>query len=294
MDEKHNRRYDVAFRLKMTITLFLWFLFLGAVFGALSAVAIYRLPKGQSLISGSSHCPKCGQRIGTLASQPILGYLLVRGRCRSCKKPISWAYPLTELFGIIIAVVIFLKVFFWTDPRLLPEVAALRSLWLIFYLQSLFIFCTMTRYGGRVCKGFLESLALIGIYGNFIFPFFCDMNSLQGFTANFTLQQRSAIIVGCTAFVSIITIVFMAYACLFAPVGCALEESFWPMVLIAIFYIGAPALLIGLCVWGVNRMVSSRWCKRRIALPPRRYLILQIRIANTILAVGSVVAIMMK
>jgi leader peptidase (prepilin peptidase)/N-methyltransferase len=69
---------------------------LGALFGSFLNVVAYRLPRHESLIAPASHCPGCGTPVKPYDNIPIVSYLLLRGRCRSCSAPISARYPLVE------------------------------------------------------------------------------------------------------------------------------------------------------------------------------------------------------
>jgi leader peptidase (prepilin peptidase)/N-methyltransferase len=69
----------------------------GAVWGSFLNVVIYRLPRGQSLITPPSHCPSCDERIRWYQNVPVLSYVLLGGKCASCRAPISVRYPLVEL-----------------------------------------------------------------------------------------------------------------------------------------------------------------------------------------------------
>lgn len=68
----------------------------GSIFGSFFNVVILRTPKHESLITESSHCPKCQARIKPYDLIPILSYFILGGKCRNCKSPISWRYPLIE------------------------------------------------------------------------------------------------------------------------------------------------------------------------------------------------------
>ncbi len=70
--------------------------FLGASIGSFLNVVIYRLPAGLSLLWPPSRCPQCGHQLGATENVPILGWLMLRGRCRHCKTKISVRYPLVE------------------------------------------------------------------------------------------------------------------------------------------------------------------------------------------------------
>lgn len=69
---------------------------LGSAFGSFLNVCIYRLPRDQSLVHPPSTCPACGRRIAWYDNVPVLGWLLLAGRCRYCRAPIAVQYPLVE------------------------------------------------------------------------------------------------------------------------------------------------------------------------------------------------------
>jgi leader peptidase (prepilin peptidase)/N-methyltransferase len=69
----------------------------GALIGSFLNVVIYRVPRGESVVSPPSACPTCGHRIRSTDNIPIVSWLLLRGRCRHCQAWISVRYPLVEL-----------------------------------------------------------------------------------------------------------------------------------------------------------------------------------------------------
>lgn len=69
---------------------------LGAVFGSFLNVVAYRLPRRESLVRPASRCPACETPIRPYDNIPVLSWLFLRGRCRSCSAPISARYPLVE------------------------------------------------------------------------------------------------------------------------------------------------------------------------------------------------------
>lgn len=75
----------------------LWIFAVGASVGSFINVVVYRLPAGLSLSSPGSRCPRCLHPIRLQHNLPILGWLMLRGRCADCQLPISARYPLVEL-----------------------------------------------------------------------------------------------------------------------------------------------------------------------------------------------------
>ncbi len=69
----------------------------GLCFGSFLNVCILRLPAEQSLVRPPSTCPRCNQRIAWYDNIPVVSWLVLRGKCRRCGKPISLQYPLIEL-----------------------------------------------------------------------------------------------------------------------------------------------------------------------------------------------------
>lgn len=78
----------------------------GAAIGSFLNVVAYRLPRRQSLLRPPSSCPSCATAIRPYDNVPVLGWLLLRGRCRHCREPISARYPLVEALtaGLAVAV----------------------------------------------------------------------------------------------------------------------------------------------------------------------------------------------
>lgn len=86
-----------------------WFFAVGASFGSFLNVVAYRMPRGKS-IGGSSHCPHCNVRITRRDNVPILGWLMLGGRCRTCGQPISSRYLLVEtLTGGLFLLLLFVE-----------------------------------------------------------------------------------------------------------------------------------------------------------------------------------------
>jgi leader peptidase (prepilin peptidase)/N-methyltransferase len=87
-----------------------FFLF-GLTFGSFLNVCIYRLPRDLSVVSPRSMCPNCGEAIAFYDNIPVLSWIILRGRCRNCKVPISPRYAIVELLTGILFVLA------WLAPR---------------------------------------------------------------------------------------------------------------------------------------------------------------------------------
>ncbi|HEY1519223.1 MAG TPA: prepilin peptidase [Solirubrobacteraceae bacterium] len=80
----------------------------GATIGSFLNVVVYRLPRAESLVSPGSRCPGCGTAVKAYDNVPVFGWLLLRGRCRSCRAPISARYPIVEALTGALAVAVVL------------------------------------------------------------------------------------------------------------------------------------------------------------------------------------------
>jgi leader peptidase (prepilin peptidase)/N-methyltransferase len=82
----------------------LFWLSLGCCVGSFLNVCIYRLPRGMSIVRPRSRCPSCCARILARHNLPVLGWLILGGRCRECRRPIPARYPAVELgVGLVFA-----------------------------------------------------------------------------------------------------------------------------------------------------------------------------------------------
>jgi leader peptidase (prepilin peptidase)/N-methyltransferase len=80
----------------------------GLIIGSFLNVVAYRVPRHESLVAPGSHCPSCSTPIKPYDNLPVLGWLLLRGRCRSCHAQISARYPLVEALTALLAVAVIL------------------------------------------------------------------------------------------------------------------------------------------------------------------------------------------
>lgn len=89
----------------------------GLLVGSFLNVCIARMPEDRSVSYPPSHCPSCGNGIRPIDNIPVVSWLLLRGRCRSCANPISVLYPIIEVLTALVAWLLFC--------RLVPGVEAL-------------------------------------------------------------------------------------------------------------------------------------------------------------------------
>lgn len=71
----------------------------GSLIASFLNVVIWRVPRGESIVSPPSHCPKCNTPIRWWCNIPVLSWLFLRGKCANCKEPIPFRYILVELIG---------------------------------------------------------------------------------------------------------------------------------------------------------------------------------------------------
>lgn len=98
----------------------------GACFGSFINVCIWRIPRGESLYKRNSHCPHCDHRIRWNENVPIIGWLSLRGRCSSCRNPISARYIIMELVVGALFTLLWLRA-----ASMMMPVSVLLPMWFI-------------------------------------------------------------------------------------------------------------------------------------------------------------------
>lgn len=112
---------------------------LGCVIASFLNVCIWRIPRGESVVSPPSHCPNCNARIRWYQNIPVLSWLALRGKCASCKTRISPRYILIELLGGILFLAAYFQaavpLFFGETPPLgiAPMPVAYLPVWFVAY-----------------------------------------------------------------------------------------------------------------------------------------------------------------
>jgi leader peptidase (prepilin peptidase)/N-methyltransferase len=104
----------------------------GTMIGSFLNVVIYRIPKGESIVFPSSKCQNCQTPLLWYHNIPIFSWLLLRGKCAFCKKPIAKQYPIVEfLTGIIFMSLYFKLGLVWYLPFIAASFSALFALVII-------------------------------------------------------------------------------------------------------------------------------------------------------------------
>ncbi len=81
----------------------------GLIVGSFINAVLYRLPLNRSSLRGRSFCPHCKHTLATMDLVPVISFIGLRGKCRYCRKPISWQYPLLELTTAIVFLISYLR-----------------------------------------------------------------------------------------------------------------------------------------------------------------------------------------
>lgn len=114
---------------------FVW----GALWGSFFNVCIHRIPLYDSVAWPPSRCPKCGSGIAAYDNLPILSWLILRGRCRRCKNPISPRYLLIELLVALLAVALYARFIAAADVTLPLPAAVGRYLVYFYFVGTLVV-----------------------------------------------------------------------------------------------------------------------------------------------------------
>ncbi|MBL7684630.1 MAG: prepilin peptidase [Deltaproteobacteria bacterium] len=105
------------------------FFFFGLLVGSFLNVCIVRIPLSESIVWPASHCRNCKRPIAFYENIPVLSFLFLKGRCRTCDSSISWLYPLIEIFSGILAILCFYHL---QNP-------SLALLWFLFFVSPLLV-----------------------------------------------------------------------------------------------------------------------------------------------------------
>lgn len=97
---------------------------IGLCVGSFLNVVIYRVPLAMSLATPASHCPKCGRKIKWYDNIPVISYIILGGKCRSCKEKISFRYTAVEILNALLWL---LSVYVFHDNAVYAVIAMIVS-----------------------------------------------------------------------------------------------------------------------------------------------------------------------
>jgi len=93
----------------VTIVVSIFVVLFGLAFGSFLNVCIARLPRHKSIVRPGSRCPQCGAAIRVFDNLPLLSWVVLRGRCRDCRRQIPWRYPAVEFATAALFLLSFLR-----------------------------------------------------------------------------------------------------------------------------------------------------------------------------------------
>jgi leader peptidase (prepilin peptidase) / N-methyltransferase len=114
------------------------FLF-GSLWGSFFNVAIYRWPRGMSVVKPPSHCPACGAPVRWYLNVPIFGYLLLRGKARCCGAPLTMRYVWVELLSGVLGLAVAERFFVGAEPSATAALAGLETALLFTFVGGLVV-----------------------------------------------------------------------------------------------------------------------------------------------------------
>lgn len=126
----------------------------GLLFGSFANVVIWRVPRGESVVSPGSHCPRCEKPIAWYDNIPVFSWLVLRARCRSCGEPIPARYPLVEAASGAL--------FFAAALRFGGSAAAITAAVLFWFLLVLSVIDLDTMRLPNALVGALGGMGLLG------------------------------------------------------------------------------------------------------------------------------------
>ncbi|MDX6584245.1 MAG: leader peptidase (prepilin peptidase) / N-methyltransferase [Solirubrobacterales bacterium] len=216
-------------------------LFAGAFAGSFLTVVAHRVPRKEGFVTGRSRCPRCGAQIAAYDNVPIVSWLLLRGRCRSCGEPISARYPVTEAATGLL----------WAGTVLALGTDDAGELVLGLLLCSVLVAVTLTDLELRIIP---NALVLFGALAGIAVVLVFGLGELD--------QRAIAVAVAGGAFV----LIALAY-----PRGMGMGDA--KLVAMMAIYLGrsiAPAVLIGLLagsILGLAMIARGGAAARKSAVP---------------------------
>ena len=145
---------------------------IGLVIGSFSTVCIYRLPRNESIVFPGSHCPRCSYPIEWHDNIPLISYIILKGKCRSCAEKISLQYPLVEF--LTASLYLFLFYFYGLQ---------LRTVVYMVFCSALVIIAFIDLKEKIIPDVISLPLTALGFLSSFVLKNISPLNSLLGILA---------------------------------------------------------------------------------------------------------------
>ena len=167
---------------------------LGACIASFLNVVIWRVPRGESIVSPPSHCPKCNSPIRWYHNLPIVAWLALRGKCANCKAPISPRYIIIETIGGLLFLAVYLHDLgpFLIEGGSVPPFAVVGMI-VMWVWSSLMIVGSMIDYDHKLLPDFVTVGGMIlgvvwnGIDSALLGSWLFILNSVAGLAFGFGL-----------------------------------------------------------------------------------------------------------
>lgn len=173
----------------MDLLFILAFFIVGTIFGSFYNVVGYRIPKGESILYPSSHCPKCNHKLKAIELLPILSFIFLGGKCKKCKSKISMFYPIFELltgigfmcsyivfglslnclYSIIFISMLIIIIISDYQTMIIPDSVLIFSLLLLMFVKFFMTGIESVGISLLHCIGSFIFMLLLKLFGDFIF-----------------------------------------------------------------------------------------------------------------------------
>lgn len=154
-----------------TLIVYVFVFLFGITIGSFLNVCIYRLPTGESLIKRNSHCMTCGAEIKRYDLIPVFSWLILRGKCRSCKAPISPRYCIIESLNGILYLLVFMYYDFMYHP--------IRAILVCLLMSALVVVFFMDWDTQLISNYVVLFIALLGVLDFLRMTLHFDLSSLE-------------------------------------------------------------------------------------------------------------------
>ena len=224
----------------MALLFFLFVFFFGAIIGSFLTVIIDRLPKGESVISGRSHCDHCRRTLNALDLIPLFSYIFLRGQCRYCHKKLSLYYPIIEcVTGLLFTLIFFILIGFNVELYFLDVRYFVSAFYFTLLTCSLILlFFIDLKYGLLPFKVILFALFITFLWysfslpGGFLNPLLSGLGAFLFFLILFLVTKGRGM-----GFGDVIYALFMGFVLGFPKIILALYIAFFTGAIVSVLLI---------------------------------------------------------